>query len=115
MECSSYALCLDGKSRGHLGQGRKVPSATGRNLPRMHKTEKEAEESRMKFMYSYLRDITLVSPIRVVWLSQPPSFVQGDDAVMLLGVFEPSAIGLNLAQLLGLLLQKPPWPLRFVY
>jgi hypothetical protein len=25
----------------------------------MHKTEKEAEESRMKFMYSYLRDITL--------------------------------------------------------
>src|SRR6516162_6228739 len=40
-------FCLDGKSRGHLGQGRKVPSATGRNLPRMHKTEKEAEESRI--------------------------------------------------------------------
>jgi predicted ATP-binding protein involved in virulence len=27
----------------------------------MHKTEKEAEESRMKFMYSYLRDITLAT------------------------------------------------------
>src|SRR6516162_2663887 len=61
MECRAYVLCLDGKSRGHLGQGRKVPSATGRNLPRMHKTEKEAEESRMKFLYSYLRDTTLAS------------------------------------------------------
>jgi len=27
----------------------------------MHKTEKEAEESRMKFLYSYLRDTTLAS------------------------------------------------------
>jgi hypothetical protein len=47
MECRTYALCLGGKSRGHLGQGRKVPPAAGRNLPRMHKTEKTPEKSRM--------------------------------------------------------------------
>src|ERR1700738_1673951 len=59
MECRAYALCLDSQSGGHLGQDRKVPSAAGGNLSRLHKTEKTAKDSRMNVMYIYLCDRTL--------------------------------------------------------
>src|SRR5271165_2537650 len=61
MECRAYGICLDSQSRGYLGKDRKVSSAAGGNLSRMHKTEETAKESRLNFMYSHLRNRTLVS------------------------------------------------------
>src|SRR5208282_1339561 len=43
------------------GKDRKVSSAAGGNLSRMHKTQETAKESRLNFMYSHLRNRTLVS------------------------------------------------------
>src|SRR5271157_3649063 len=60
MECRAYGICLDSQSRGYLGKDRKVSSAAGGNLSRMHKTEETAKESRLNFMYSHLRNRTLV-------------------------------------------------------
>src|SRR5271167_3286697 len=59
MECRAYGICLDSQSRGYLGKDRKVSSAAGGNLSRMHKTEETAKESRLNFMYSHLRNRTL--------------------------------------------------------
>src|SRR5271165_5428871 len=64
MECRAYGICLDSQSRGYLGKDRKVSSAAGGNLSRMHKTQETAKESRLKFMYSHLRNRTLVPEIR---------------------------------------------------
>src|SRR5271166_1842397 len=61
MECRAYGICLDSQSRGYLGKDRKVSSAAGGNLSRMHKTEETAKESRLNFMYSHLRNRTLGS------------------------------------------------------
>src|SRR5271166_1624960 len=61
MECRAYGICLDSQSRGYLGKDRKVSSAAGGNLSRMHKTEETAKESRLNFMYSHLRNRTLVA------------------------------------------------------
>src|SRR5208282_5640065 len=44
---------------GYLGKDRKVSSAAGGNLSRMHKTQETAKESRLNFMYSHLRNRTL--------------------------------------------------------
>src|SRR5208283_1701800 len=41
------------------GKDRKVSSAAGGNLSRMHKTQETAKESRLNFMYSHLRNRTL--------------------------------------------------------
>src|SRR5271166_3120415 len=60
MECRAYGICLDSQSRGYLGKDRKVSSAAGGNLSRMHKTQETAKESRLNFMYSHLRNRTLV-------------------------------------------------------
>src|SRR5271165_2027375 len=59
MECRAYGICLDSQSRGYLGKDRKVSSAAGGNLSRMHKTQETAKESRLNFMYSHLRNRTL--------------------------------------------------------
>src|SRR5271157_4881352 len=59
MECRAYGICLDSQSRGYLGKDRKVSSAAGGNLSRMHKTEETAKERRLNFMYSHLRNRTL--------------------------------------------------------
>src|SRR5208283_3880969 len=61
MECRAYGICLDSQSRGYLGKDRKVSSAAGGNLSRMHKTQETAKESRLNFMYSHLRNRTLGS------------------------------------------------------
>src|SRR5271166_4155549 len=61
MECRAYGICLDSQSRGYLGKDRKVSSAAGGNLSRMHKTQETAKESRLNFMYSHLRNRTLAS------------------------------------------------------
>src|SRR5271157_1226165 len=61
MECRAYGICLDSQSRGYLGKDRKVSSAAGGNLSRMHKTEETAKESRLNFMYSHLRNRTLAN------------------------------------------------------
>src|SRR5271166_1438869 len=61
MECRAYGICLDSQSRGYLGKDRKVSSAAGGNLSRMHKTQETAKESRLNFMYSHLRNRTLVT------------------------------------------------------
>src|SRR5271157_788190 len=61
MECRAYGICLDSQSRGYLGKDRKVSSAAGGNLSRMHKTEETAKESRLNFMYSHLRNRTLAA------------------------------------------------------
>src|SRR5271157_4706535 len=66
MECRAYGICLDSQSRGYLGKDRKVSSAAGGNLSRMHKTEETAKESRLNFMYSHLRNRTLVN-LRAHW------------------------------------------------
>jgi hypothetical protein len=51
---------MDSQTGGNLGQDRPVPSAAGGNLSRMHKIEKTAKESRMKYyMYSHLHDVTV--------------------------------------------------------
>src|SRR5271166_1495127 len=63
MECRAYGICLDSQSRGYLGKDRKESSAAGGNLSRMHKTQETAKESRLNFMYSHLRNRTLV-PLR---------------------------------------------------
>src|SRR5271157_4114097 len=63
MECRAYGICLDSQSRGYLGKDRKVSSAAGGNLSRMHKTQETAKESRLNFMYSHLRNRTLASPV----------------------------------------------------
>src|SRR5208282_5981815 len=55
----AYGICLDSQSRGYLGKDRKVSSAAGGNLSRMHKTQETAKESRLNFMYSHLRNRTL--------------------------------------------------------
>src|SRR5208337_3877083 len=60
MERRAYGICLDSQSRGYLGKDRKVSSAAGGNLSRMHKTQETAKESRLNFMYSHLRNRTLV-------------------------------------------------------
>src|SRR5271166_734483 len=60
MECRAYGICLDSQSRGYLGKDRKVSSAAGGNLSRMHKTQETAKESRLNFTYSHLRNRTLV-------------------------------------------------------
>src|SRR5271166_4414096 len=62
MECRAYGICLDSQSRGYLGKDRKVSSAAGGNLSRMHKTQETAKESRLNFMYSHLRNRTLAKP-----------------------------------------------------
>src|SRR5271165_4604719 len=67
MECRAYGICLDSQSRGYLGKDRKVSSAAGGNLSRMHKTQETAKESRLNFMYSHLRNRTLV-PLRFPFL-----------------------------------------------
>src|SRR5271166_343019 len=59
MECRAYGICLDSQSRGYLGKDRKVSSAAGGNLSRMHKTQETAKESRLNFMYRHLRNRTL--------------------------------------------------------
>src|SRR5271166_4483369 len=59
MECRAYGICLDSQSRGYRGKDRKVSSAAGGNLSRMHKTQETAKESRLNFMYSHLRNRTL--------------------------------------------------------
>src|SRR5271165_3365562 len=64
MECRAYGICLDSQSRGYLGKDRKVSSAAGGNLSRMHKTQETAKESRLNFMYSHLRNRTLASKKR---------------------------------------------------
>ena len=64
MECRAYGICLDSQSRGYLGKDRKVSSAAGGNLSRMHKTEETAKESRLNIMYSHLRNRTLVGHTR---------------------------------------------------
>src|SRR5271166_2266546 len=61
MECRAYGICLDSQSRGYLGKDRKVSSAAGGNLSRMHKTQETAKESRLNFMYSHLRNRTLAT------------------------------------------------------
>src|SRR5271157_2053008 len=61
MECRAYGICLDSQSRGYLGKDRKVSSAAGGNLSRMHKTQETAKESRLNFMYSHLRNRTLAA------------------------------------------------------
>src|SRR5271165_4784711 len=61
MECRAYGICLDSQSRGYRGKDRKVSSAAGGNLSRMHKTEETAKESRLNFMYSHLRNRTLAT------------------------------------------------------
>src|SRR5271165_6057793 len=65
MECRAYGICLDSQSRGYLGKDRKVSSAAGGNLSRMHKTEETAKESRLNFMYSHLRNRTLAGSLGV--------------------------------------------------
>src|SRR5271157_245476 len=65
MECRAYGICLDSQSRGYLGKDRKVSSAAGGNLSRMHKTQETAKESRLNFVYSHLRNRTLASCPRV--------------------------------------------------
>src|SRR5271165_4627408 len=64
MECRAYGICLDSQSRGYLGKDRKVSSAAGGNLSRMHKTQETAKESRLNFMYSHLRNRTLADSFR---------------------------------------------------
>src|SRR5271157_4897440 len=64
MECRAYGICLDSQSRGYLGKDRKVSSAAGGNLSRMHKTQETAKESRLNFMYSHLRNRTLANERR---------------------------------------------------
>jgi hypothetical protein len=64
MECRAYGICLDSQSRGYFGKDRKVSSAAGGNLSRMHKTEETAKESRLNVMYSHLRNRTLVTNVR---------------------------------------------------
>src|SRR5208282_6669826 len=59
MECRAYGICRDSQSRGYLGKDRKVSSAAGGNLSRIHKTQETAKESRLNFMYSHLRNRTL--------------------------------------------------------
>src|SRR5208337_4605132 len=59
--CRAYGICLDSQSRGYLGKDRKVSSAAGGNLSRMHKTQETAKESRLNFMYSHLRNRTLAA------------------------------------------------------
>src|SRR5208283_4280920 len=59
MECRAFGMCLDSQSRGYLGKDRKMSSAAGGNLSRMHKTQETAKESRLNFMYSHLRNRTL--------------------------------------------------------
>src|SRR5271166_5984390 len=66
MECRAYGICLDSQSRGYLGKDRKVSSAAGGNLSRMHKTQETAKESRLNFMYSHLRNRTLDSAVATV-------------------------------------------------
>src|SRR5208282_944261 len=51
------------------GKDRKVSSAAGGNLSRMHKTQETAKESRLNFMYSHLRNRTLVTVVAVVPIS----------------------------------------------
>src|SRR5271165_529904 len=63
MECRADAIRLDSQSGGHIGKDRKVSSAAGGNLSRMHKTEKTAKESRVNLMYSHLCDGTLAVPL----------------------------------------------------
>src|SRR5271165_860389 len=68
MECRADAIRLDSQSGGHIGKDRKVSSAAGGNLSRMHKTEKTAKESRVNLMYSHLCDGTLDNGnFRAVW------------------------------------------------
>src|SRR5271165_4814257 len=85
MECRAYGICLDSQSRGYLGKDRKVSSAAGGNLSRMHKTEETAKESRLNFMYSHLRNRTLASGPKTVFTppnySPPPNDQRVDDAV----------------------------------
>src|SRR5271166_4752143 len=71
MECRAYGICLDSQSRGYLGKDRKVSSAAGGNLSRMHKTEETAKESRLNFMYSHLRNRTLALRILEVSRTHP--------------------------------------------
>src|SRR5208283_1797874 len=47
------------------GKDRKVSSAAGGNLSRMHKTQETAKESRLNFMYSHLRNRTLAFRARI--------------------------------------------------
>src|SRR5271166_1282145 len=77
MECRAYGICLDSQSRGYLGKDRKVSSAAGGNLSRMHKTQETAKESRLNFMYSHLRNRTL--GLRA--LAHGPNVVRPDQAV----------------------------------
>src|SRR5271165_2076716 len=75
MECRAYGICLDSQSRGYLGKDRKVSSAAGGNLSRMHKTQETAKESRLNFMYSHLRNRTLgdvVLPLIVRQITPKP-------------------------------------------
>src|SRR5271166_5019294 len=70
MECRAYGICLDSQSRGYLGKDRKVSSAAGGNLSRMHKTQETAKESRLNFMYSHLRNRTLVNNASAIQLTR---------------------------------------------
>src|SRR5208283_813067 len=59
------------------GKDRKVSSAAGGNLSRMHKTQETAKESRLNFMYSHLRNRTLASAhkcLRICDLCQELAF-----------------------------------------
>src|SRR5208283_1381188 len=71
MECRAYGICLDSQSRGYLGKDRKVSSAAGGNLSRMHKTQETAKESRLNFMYSHLRNGTLVVLLELLLAKDP--------------------------------------------
>src|SRR5208283_4681134 len=73
MECRAYGICLDSQSRGYLGKDRKVSSAAGGNLSRMHNTQETAKESRLNFMYSHLRNRTLASHCSASALHAAPS------------------------------------------
>src|SRR5271165_314451 len=82
MECRAYGICLDSQSRGYLGKDRKVSSAAGGNLSRMHKTEETAKESRLNFMYSHLRNRTLALALLSRYVLQHPAGDQGRSSGM---------------------------------
>src|SRR5271165_6584757 len=96
MECRAYGICLDSQSRGYLGKDRKVSSAAGGNLSRMHKTQETAKESRLNFMYSHLRNRTLGGTIErmrsaVAMVSGETSSIPAARARLTVAALRPSS------------------------